>query len=179
MKRIMMIVFFVMSMCIPSFASQVTPDECYIYNVGDVQIGRRTSANDAYPVLGEVLSIQPGISSEAYIPLHIICENGSIWIGSVDPNANADTVETVERIIWTKSDVYTTKGIHIGDSIKKVYEAYGYPSLSLINKKPEYNGIVKHWNMYSPTGMHLEHLGFGSSNGIVTAIVVSKMAGGL
>jgi hypothetical protein len=160
-------------------ANGVTPNECYIHNAGNIQLGRRTCIHSAYPVLGEILMFQPPVRSEMYIPLHAICEQGSIWLATLDYGATPDTFAEIDRVIWTKKNIYTTKGIHIGDPIQKVYDAYGYPTISTPNRLHEYNGIVSHWDTYDSSTHGLIHMGFGSRNGYVTAIYVSRMAGGL
>ncbi|MCI6085161.1 hypothetical protein [Selenomonas sp.] len=172
-------VFFVMTPVIQASSRPVTPAECYIYNAGNIQLGKSTSIENAYPVLGEMLSMTQGVPSEAYIPMYAICERGTIWLDDISGNATTETYARIMRVIFTKSDVYTMKGIHIGDDIQKVYKLYGYPLVSKQNKMPAYDGIVDHWDSYAPIGGRMEHLGFGSKNGKVVAIYISRTPGGL
>lgn len=179
-KTIIMVTFilcYVFSIC--SASSSVTPEECYIYNAGDIQLGRQTSIEATYPILGETLSFVQGEPVDAYVPMYAICEKGTIWIDDISGKATRRTVARIQRVIFTKEDVYTTKNIHIGDSVNKIYDEYGYPGTTKDNFLKPYEGIVEHWLMYFPIGGHLEHIVFGVKNGRVTAICISAMPGGL
>lgn len=178
MKKIVILFILLFSLIGKCSASYVPENDCYIYNVGSVQIGNQTSIESAYPVLGEVLCFYPGEPAEYYSPMYAICENGTIFLDSIKGNEDIHTIAKIVRIIWTKSDAYTAAGIHIGDSIQKVYKTYGYPINSYVNSNKAYDGIVKHWDIYGPEN-GLLHMDFGSQNGIITAIVVSSCSGGL
>ena len=171
-------VFFVLLIGSVTSAS-VKPVDCYLYNVGNLQLNQYTSVNLAYPVLGRILSFNPGVPSGAYIPMHAICENGSIWLDGISGNETPDTYARIVRVIWTKPDVVTLAGVSIGDSIVQPTSIYGLPDNIKHNNLSEYDGIVDEWLIYFPINGRLEHMDFGVKDGVVRAIVVSSCAGGL
>ena len=159
--------------------ASVRPADCYLYNVGNVQLNGYTSVKQAYPVLGRILSFEPGVPSGAYIPMHAICENGSIWLDGISGNETPDTYARIVRVIWTKPDVCSAAGAKIGDSIVVPTSLYGLPDDIKHNNLSEYDGIVDDWLIYFPINGRLEHMDFGVKDGVVRAIVVSSCPGGL
>ncbi|HCB92252.1 MAG TPA: hypothetical protein DEP57_00325 [Selenomonas sp.] len=183
MKRVVRI------LCIFSFAivyfsavcgaapAAVSPEDCRLCNTGNLQIGVVTSVQEASGVLGDVISFAQGSPSSAYIPAKVVCEYGTIWLGDTSGNADTWTQARVERLIVTREDVYTVGGVHIGDHLSKVIDTYGEARYRP-NDIKEYNGVVDQWAKYSPAS-GLDHIAIGIRDGFVTAIAVSKMAGGL
>ena len=155
-------------------AKSITLQDLYIYNADKIQLGNFTSIEKSYPVLGECLALIQSSSSDAYDPAYAICERGTIWIEDFSGKTTLKTYAKIGEIIFTKLDVYTARGIHIGDDIQKVYKIYGYPDSSYINDFTPYKGIVEHWDSYYVSNGRTEHLEFGSRNGKVIAIWVNS-----
>ena len=179
MKKIFLILCLISNLVVINLenvgATSVSPQECFIHDADRIQLGNFRTIEGVYPVLGEILSFVQGVPSDAYIPTYVIYERGTVWFNDISGKSTVHTSAKIMQIIFTKKDVYTTKGVNIGDNIQKVYDTYGYPTSSWINDFTPYNGIVDHWDYYSPLPGKFEHLEFGSRKGKVTAICVSAM----
>ena len=153
--------------------TQISADELYIRNVGEIQLGWEISPADISEVLGEVLELNPGGNDSA---MYVICEGGTVWLARYGDGA-MDTEASVQCAIFTKEDVSTRRGVQIGDDAALVVQTYGQPASTRANKKKSYQGVVDVWQTYHAGP--LERIAFGIRNGRVTAIAVSKMAGGV
>ena len=173
MRKIFLIIIILFNFAIVN-ARAISLQDCYIYNADKIQLGSFTSIEMAYPVLGECLALIQSSSADAYEPAYAICERGTLWIEDFSGKTTLKTYAKIGEIIFTKLDVYTSRGIHIGDDIQKVYKIYGYPDSSYLNDFTPYKGIVDHWDCYYVSSGRTEHLEFGSRNGKVTAIWVSR-----
>ena len=145
MKKIILVLMF--AFLIPSYclASQIyEKEDLYLYNCGPLQQYNMVNANDASLILGEILD-ETYTNKISRYDAHIIMESGSIWI---DRATNKTDVGQIGRLIVTKQDVYTNKGIIIGSLDTDIIKKYGTPGFIYLNNIKEYDGIIKQWYLY-------------------------------
>lgn len=162
------------SLCVAA-KSYLPSEDIYIHNVGNIQL--RNEASPAYiaGILGEVLEFRQGTRRENDI-MYVIFEGGTVWLADQSGEADMDTEAMITRAIFTKKDVFTLRGIHIGDDAALVYKKYGQPSAMKRNFMKSYEGIVDVWQKYdADTRTTRQKLYFGIRNGRVAAIAVSVM----
>lgn len=159
--------------------SNLPAEDIYIQNVGNVQV--RSVVSPAYisEFLGAVIDIRQGKSHMWDDPAIVYFEGGTVWLQDSSGETDMDTEALVIQATFTKRDVFTARGIHIGDAASLVYKKYGQPGHTQQNKDKAYSGIVDVWQHYftEPEKRRPGAVGakliFGIRNGRVTAISAS------
>ncbi|MBR1761155.1 MAG: hypothetical protein IJ741_08250 [Schwartzia sp.] len=170
------------SLCAAAKPKYLPASDSYIQNVGNVQV--RSVVSPAYisEFLGAVIDIRQGekvigynqAGDSAHLwdePAIVYFEGGTVWLDDPSGETDMDTEAPVIQAIFTKRDVFTARGIHIGDNASLIYKKYGQPRSTKQNKNKSYRGIVDVWRRYdTESGAKLL---FGIRDGRVTAISVS------
>lgn len=142
MKKVIFALMFILLLSSNCFAAQIFKEEdLYLHNCGPLQIYNKVNVNDASSILGEILDesyTDNGVQRYAYI----IMEGGEIYI---DLATNRTEAGQIGRLIATRQDVYTNKGITIGSKDTDLIKAYGTPgNIRLSNNE----GTIKQWYLY-------------------------------
>lgn len=153
----------------------------YVLNVGIMPLGQHVNPDDnpKYLVSPEDVSKYLGnvIEQSSGDPMRVRYEKGTVWFKHNSGEATLNTKGKIWRAIFTKPDVYSSSGIHIGDDIEKVFQKHGQPRRTLNSKK--YNELdgnkdsVDVWMVYNLDNHGVPRLGFGIKNDSVTAIALS------
>ena len=159
------------SLCVAA-KSNLPAEDIYIHNVGNIQLKAKVTPAYASEILGEVLEFRQGTRWDNDI-MYVIFEGGTVWLDDQSGGADMDTEAMIARAIFTKKDVFTLRGIHIGDDAALVYKKYGQPTAMRQNRMKSYEGIVDVWQQYITKPY--AKLYFGIRNGRVAAIAVSVM----
>nr|DAW30209.1 MAG TPA: CAP-associated protein [Caudoviricetes sp.] len=189
MKKITLVIFAFIFLSVFNLSAKVIAagstnvDDLFLINCGPLQAEKYTTINDASRILGEILTenyiYSDGVarSSEATI----LFENGIITLNYNDkPTINKDDSGKIYKIICTKPNVSTIRGISIGSSENLIVSKYGTPGTIIKNTKAEYNGIVAYWYAYHNKYNPIWALFFGiNSKGQTSAIGFTGSAKGI
>ena len=161
-------------------------EKIYVFNVGHIPLGQTAdpsyaknpqylvSPADMSKYIGKILELTPNE------PMRVRFEEGTVWFRHNSSEATIDTTGKVLRAVFTKPDVYTKSGIHIGDDIEIVFQKHGQPTRMLDpQKSKKYKEFVDDkkkidiWMVYELEKGGLPRIGFGIENDNVVAIALS------
>ena len=170
-------------------------EKIYVFNVGHIPLGQTAdpsyaknsqylvSPNDMSKYIGKVLDLTPNQYPNE--PMRVRFEEGTVWFRHNSSEATIDTAGKVLRAVFTKPDIYTKSGIHIGDDIEMVFQKHGQPNRTLDpQKNKKYKEFVDDkknidtWMVYKLEKGGLPRIGFGIENDKVVAIALSVTPAG-
>ena len=113
--------------------------------------GKLTTIKQAVAELGELKEVRVIYEEKDHKPVkawmtHAFYDKGDLWMeGQVAP----DQIAPVGRLITSRTDVATAKGLQVGDDFTKIIELYGEPQYIHWNKlsKDDYLDVDR-WFIY-------------------------------
>lgn len=112
-------------------AAVVSGDDVAMPNMPRLEITKDISINDAVKYLGDFSSAQYDVR-ETWYGAHATFEYGEIWLEKV---GNAATPGRIARVIVSKPQFVTHRGIFMGEELQKVIDAYGQPDRIVNDEK--------------------------------------------
>lgn len=101
----------------------VSPWDIQIPNMPTLAVGLQSSVNEATAYLGNCTNVKYDWN-DAWCGAHAWFDYGEVWI---EYAKDANTKGAVSRVIITKPNFVTQRGIQVGDDEKKVVLLYGQP----------------------------------------------------
>lgn len=155
------------------YAATVSGDDVMMPNMPGLEITKDASINDAGKYLGEFRSVQYDVR-EAWYGAHATFEYGEIWLEKV---GNSVAMGKVARVIVSKPQFVTHRGIFMGEDLQKVIDAYGQPD-RIVNDKEGTKQYV--YSVKENAKMKMMRIVFHiNKNSQVDYIAYSRFMGGI